>query len=80
MLPGLTIRVENFQGSILLLSGERDQLWPGAEMGRQIMQRLDAHAFGWPHEHLVFDGGHNAIVMNRNGWRKIFTFLDEHIA
>ena len=75
-----TIQVERIQGAILLISGERDRLWPATLMGEQIMSRLKAKGFYNPYEHIVFNSGHNGIVMNKDSWRKIFDFLKEHFA
>ena len=75
-----TIQVERIQGAILLFSGERDRLWPATLMGEQIMSRLKAKGFDNPYEHIVFNSGHNGIVMNKDSWRKIFDFLKEHFA
>ena len=70
------IKVEKIKGAVLLISGKRDRLWPAAAMSEQIMDRLKAHDFIYPHEHFALDGGHNQIVINRNTWRKIFDFLN----
>lgn len=69
---------ENIQGAILLISGERDRLWPATYMSEQIVARLNVMGFGNHCEHIAFNSGHNGIVMNRKSWRKIFDFLDEH--
>ena len=73
-----TIPAERIRGAILLISGERDRLWPATYMSEQIIDRLKAKKFDNYFEHLVFSSGHNGIVMNKNSWRKIFTFLEEH--
>ena len=72
------IQVEKIQGAVLLISGKRDRFWPAPEMSEQIMGRLKAHNFIYPHEHLALRGGHNQIVMNKNSWRKISEFLSTH--
>ncbi len=75
-----TIQVESIQGALLLISGERDRLWPATHMSEQIMSRLKTKGFDNPYEHIVFNSGHNGIVMNKDSWRKVFTFLKEHFA
>jgi pimeloyl-ACP methyl ester carboxylesterase len=75
-----TIQVERIQGAILLISGERDRLWPATRMSEQIMNRLRTKGFDNPYEHIVFSSGHNGIVMNKDSWRKIFDFLKEYYA
>jgi hypothetical protein len=57
------IRVENIQGPVLLISGGDDQLSPSAHMGEMVMDRLDEHAFAYPHEHLTYaEAGHNLFA------------------
>lgn len=75
-----TIPVENIQGAILLISGERDRLWPATHMSEQIMTRLKAMEFHNHYEHIAFNSGHNGIVINKDSWRRIFDFLKEHFA
>jgi dienelactone hydrolase len=53
------IPVEYIRGPVLLISGSDDQVWPSAQMSRMIMQRLTAHGFPYPYEHLCCEGaGH----------------------
>ena len=74
------IPVERIQGAILLISGERDRLWPATHMSEQIMSRLKTLGFDNHYEHIVFNSGHNGIVINKDSWRKIFAFLKENFA
>jgi dienelactone hydrolase len=55
------IPVEKIQGGILLLSGRDDQLWPSTEMAQAVLQRLKAHGFRYPAEHLCYDGAGHGI-------------------
>ena len=64
----------------MLISGERDRLWPATHMSEQVMSRLTARGFDNHYEHIAFSSGHNGIVMNRDSWRKIFAFLEAHFA
>ncbi len=73
-----TIPAERIRGAILLISGERDRLWPATHMSEQIINRLKAKNFDHYYEHIVFSSGHNGIVMKKNSWRQIFAFLKEH--
>jgi hypothetical protein len=50
-----TIQVERIQGAILLISGERDRLWPATLMSEQIMSRLKTMGFDNHYEHIVFN-------------------------
>jgi hypothetical protein len=74
------IHVEDSRGAILLISGERDRMWPATTMGQQIIDRLEAHESDVAYEHLSFDAGHNWVIMNSASWRKIASFLEEHYA
>ena len=74
------IPVEDIQGAILLISGEKDSLWPSTPMSGQIMDRLDSKGFKYPSEHLSFKTGHNGIVLNKETWRRVFTFLEENFS
>ncbi len=46
--------VENIRGSVLFISGRRDGMCPASESSRFMMNRLEAHAFLYPHEHLDY--------------------------
>ncbi|MBN2554508.1 MAG: hypothetical protein JXA97_01095 [Anaerolineales bacterium] len=39
------IPVEENQGVVLLVSGEKDQMWPSTPMTIEILQRLEANQF-----------------------------------
>ena len=57
------IPVEQIQGAILLVSGSDDQVWPSAVMAEVIVERLRAHDFPYPYQHLEFEGaGHGLGV------------------
>jgi pimeloyl-ACP methyl ester carboxylesterase len=75
-----SIAVEHIKGAIMLISGKRDRLWPAEPMGDRIIKRLKRMDFDHPYKHLVYDSGHNAVVMNKDCWRNIFAFLEEHFA
>ena len=79
-VDGAVIPVEKIQGSILLISGEQDRMWPATQMSNRIIERLRANNFEYGFEHIAHDTGHNGIIMNRDCWRKTFAFLDEHFA
>jgi pimeloyl-ACP methyl ester carboxylesterase len=54
-----SIEVEKINGPILLLSGVQDTLWPSAEMGDMICQRLKEKEFKYRYEHVKYpDAGH----------------------
>ena len=75
-----TIQVEKIQGAILLISGNQDRMWPATPMGEMITDRLKLNNFEYHFEHQSYNAGHNGIVMNRDCWRKIGTFLDNNLS
>lgn len=57
------IPAENINGPVLLISGKADTLWPSTMMADQVIARLDAKKFRFPHEHVAYDNaGHVAPV------------------
>lgn len=61
--PNAVIPVERIAGPVLLLSGKSDGLWPSSEMSDQVMARLDARHFRYPHQHIAYpDAGHGAVA------------------
>lgn len=59
--PDAEIPVERINGPVLLLSGRDDRLWPSSAMSDAVVERLRAHHFRFPVEHLAFaDAGHGA--------------------
>ncbi len=73
-----SIPVEHINGAIMLISGNRDSLWPATAMSEKIMKRLKAQDFDYHFEHYDYNSSHNGIIMNKECWRNIFTFLKEH--
>lgn len=57
-----TIRVENTNGAVLLISGSNDQMWPSPLFSRQIMERLEKARFTHPYKHLNYAGAGHAIL------------------
>jgi dienelactone hydrolase len=49
-----TIKVENINGPILLLSAKEDAQWPSIEMGKMICDRLNNKEFAFPFHHEIF--------------------------
>jgi len=49
-----TIKVENINGPILLLSAKEDAQWPSAKMGNMICDRLKENGFQFPFNHEIF--------------------------
>jgi dienelactone hydrolase len=67
------IKVEKINGSVLLLSGTKDETIPAVEMGNKIMGRLKENNFTHPYEHLVFEGTHAEPTQHFDA---IFRFLN----
>jgi dienelactone hydrolase len=57
-----SIPVENINGSILLISGHDDQIWPSQLMAEQIIFRLKKHNFNYKYEHLSYDSAGHGIT------------------
>ena len=58
-LEKATIEVEKIHGPVLLLSGRDDNMWPSAEMGDMICNRLKEKQFKYKYEHVKYDdAGH----------------------
>ena len=53
------IAVEKINGPVQFVSAMQDEAWPSKEMSDAMMQRLKAHGFRHPAEHLVVQGGHS---------------------
>lgn len=49
-----TIKVEDINGPILLLSAKEDAQWPSAKMGNMICDRLKEKGFQFPFHHEIF--------------------------
>jgi dienelactone hydrolase len=59
--PDALIPVEQINGAVLLISGGQDLIWPSNAMSDQVMARLDAKGFRYPHQHLNYpEAGHGA--------------------
>lgn len=70
-----TIKVENINGPVFLISATQDEFWPSSEMSEMTMQRLKEKNFPSYYEHLAIDGGHNEPLKH---FDKIDAFLDQH--
>lgn len=53
-----TIKVENINGPILLISASEDEIWPSKVMAEAIVVRLAHHDFAHAHRHLTYRTGH----------------------
>jgi dipeptidyl aminopeptidase/acylaminoacyl peptidase len=67
------IKVENIQGSILLLSATKDEFWPSTAMSEKVMERLQSNNFPYEYQHIPIIGSHAAPLKH---FDKVFQFLD----
>ena len=56
------IAVENIQGSVLLISGGDDQLWPADWLSEKVITRLSKHNHPYYYEHINFTNAGHAFV------------------
>ena len=69
------IEVENINGSVLLISGIKDDQWPSTVMSDQIVNRLKQNNFKHYYSHIKLDGGHIAPLDHFN---LIYDYLDKN--
>lgn len=69
------IEVENINGSILLISGIKDDQWPATEMSDQIVKRLQQNNFKHYYSHIKLNGGHIAPLEHFN---LVYDYLDKN--
>ncbi len=67
------IKVENINGSVLLLSATKDEIIPAVAMGEKMMLRLKESKFKHPYEHIILEGSHEEPTKH---FDKIFSFLE----
>lgn len=71
------IKVEDINGPILLISGEKDQIWPSMEMSNKVMQRLSENNFPHPYKHIIVPDGNHFQPQN-NYHKEVIAFLDKN--
>lgn len=67
------IEAEKINGPILIISADKDEMIPSAEMGKQLVDRLARKNFAHPVEHFVVNGTHTEPL---NHFDKVYAFLD----
>lgn len=72
------IQVEKIRGSIFLVSGEKDQIWPSMEMSQAMVSQLQALKFPYEVQHLVAAGGNHAQPQH-NYHAQAIEFLDLYV-
>lgn len=71
------IAVENIQGPVLLVSGEKDHIWPSAEMSEEVIARLESNQFDNAYQHIVVPNGDHFQPQN-DYHPQVIAFLNEH--
>ena len=69
------IPVEKMSAAILLLSGEKDEIWPSTKMSKRIIRRLEKNHYKFPFQHISYDAGHNIRV---ESWKDLLQFILTH--
>lgn len=71
------IEVEKINGPILLVSGEKDHVWPSAEMSTKVVNRLQSKHFAFPFQHLIVPNGNHFQPQN-DYHPQVLAFLNQH--
>ncbi|NIF06273.1 alpha/beta hydrolase [Chryseobacterium sp. Tr-659] len=69
------IKVENAKASILLMSGNQDEICPSSDMSEKMIQRLKNSHFKYHYEHIQWQGGHTEPYKH---FDRIFAFLQKY--
>ena len=69
------IPVEKLSAAVLLLSGEKDAIWPSTEMSERIIRRFEKNNYNFPFKHISYDAGHNIRV---ESWPDLLRFIKKH--
>jgi hypothetical protein len=69
----IAIPVEQIHGTLMLLAGADDQIWPSTMMAERIMSRLRLHGHAYPDQSVTFaDVGHSipyVFLPTRGNWQ-----------
>jgi len=71
--PDSVIPIEKIRAPILLFSTKADTVWPSAESGQKIAERLEEHDFPYPYQHICFE--HMSHMMLENCGAAIRWFI-----
>lgn len=69
------IPVERLSAAVLLLSGEKDAIWPSTEMSKRMIQRLEQNQYEYPYHHISYEAGHNIRV---ESWPDLLRFIKQN--
>jgi len=70
------IKVEDVNGPILLVSGEKDHIWPSQEMSEEVIERLKTKGFPHPFKHIAVPNGNHFQPQN-DFQPEVIKFLNE---
>jgi dienelactone hydrolase len=68
LVEATSIRVENINGPVLLISAQDDKIWPSAALSEFAMTRFERKGFNHPVEHLSYPGAGHSL-----GWPNVST-------
>lgn len=67
------ISIEKANGPILIFSTKADNVWPSAESGEKLIERLKANNFQYPFKHICFERMCHIMMENANGMTKLIS-------
>lgn len=73
-----TIKVENINGPILLLSAKEDAQWPSAKMGKMIYDRLTDKKFKFPYQYEIFNPASHILCPVKTESRFMYRMERQH--
>ena len=73
-----TIKVENINGPILLLSAKEDAQWPSVKMGKMICDRLNDKEFEFPFHHEIFYPASHILCPVKTKMRFVYRIERRH--
>lgn len=69
------IPVEKIKGTVLLLSGTKDEICPSSVMCEKMIDRLKRNQFKYHYEHIAYEGGHAEPLKH---FDTVFAFLNKY--
>ncbi|MDD2213498.1 MAG: acyl-CoA thioester hydrolase/BAAT C-terminal domain-containing protein [Oscillospiraceae bacterium] len=76
--PESVIPVEKIHGPLLLLGTSADTVWPSAQSGEKLRQRLDAQAFAYPYQLKIYQRMSHIMLENANGFTRLIFKSERH--
>jgi dienelactone hydrolase len=72
------IPVEKVNGPVLILSTKADTIWPSAESGEKLEERLNQKSFGFPYKHVCFSFMSHVMLENAGSSVRILFRSERH--